>query len=184
MIMKKAVVIGIDDYGHQHLNGCVNDAKEIARLLSSNGKGVNLETFGVDLITSDKQRVTSNVMMEAVERLFSGPEIETAVFYFAGHGVLSNNGNAGHLVSQDGIKAAPGLSLQDLMSRANQAYPNIKSTVIILDSCHAGFIGQVGEKNSENIAHIGSGVTILAATHRDGRSAEDGSRGALYQHSD
>ena len=37
--MRKALVVGIDDYPNAPLTGCVNDAEKIAALLKTNGDG-------------------------------------------------------------------------------------------------------------------------------------------------
>jgi hypothetical protein len=60
---------------------------------------------------------------------------------------------------------------------ANNAYPRIKSTVIILDSCNSGFLGEVSGIKSEGLTIICTGLTILTACHREGTAAEEGGRG-------
>ena len=37
--MRKALVVGIDDYGTSPLNGCINDAEAVADILSKNEDG-------------------------------------------------------------------------------------------------------------------------------------------------
>jgi len=75
-------------------------------------------------------------------------------------------------VSQNGSNGAWGISLSEILELANNAYPRIKSTVIILDSCHSGFAGEVPSLGNERIAAIGTGVTILTACHRNGTAGE------------
>lgn len=167
--MRKALIIGVDKYPKQPLNGCENDAVSIANTLEKNGDGS--PNFDVKLITSDNSNVTSEIIISALEELFQG-EAETALFYFAGHGIIDPSTNAGYIVSQDGKKGSWGISLSDILAMANKAYPRIKSTVIILDSCNSGYVGEISELNNTNIAAIGTGVTILTACHRDGTAAE------------
>lgn len=167
--MRKALIIGIDKYPTQPLCGCENDAVSIANTLEKNGDGS--PNFDIKLITSDNSNVTSEVISSSLEELFKG-DAETALFYFAGHGIINQATNAGYIVSQDGKKGSWGISLSEILDMANKAYPKIKSTVIILDSCNSGYAGEVSGLNGQNISVIGTGVTILTACHRNGTSAE------------
>src|SRR3989338_4791499 len=172
--MRKALVVGIDKYPTSPLSGCENDAADIANTLKTNGDGS--PNFSIKLLSSASGDVTSEAIHTALEELFSG-DAETALFYFAGHGIVNPSTNAGHIVSQDGKKGSWGFSLSDILAMANAAYPRINSTVIILDSCNSGYAGEVAGLGNENISAIGSGVTILTACHRDGTPVEDGGRG-------
>ena len=176
--MRKALVIGIDKYPTSALSGCENDAVAIANTLRTNGDGS--PNFAVKLITSDDTTVTSEVIHTALGELFSG-DAETALFYFAGHGIVSASTNAGYIVSQDGKKGSWGVSLSEILGMANAANPRIKSTVIILDSCNSGYAGEVAGLNNEKISAIGAGVTILTACHRDGTAAEGSAHGLFTE---
>jgi len=167
--MKKALVIGIDDYAKVPLSGCVNDATAVGQLLGTNGDGA--PNFSVRVVTSNDAAVTSEVLSQAVSELFKG-EADTAVLYFAGHGIINPDTNAGYIVSQDGRMGAWGLALSEILGLANGAHPRIKSTVIILDCCHSGYAGEVAGLPATNVSIISTGVTILTATHREGLAAE------------
>src|SRR3546814_13670532 len=71
------------------------------------------------------------------------------------------------------------MSLGDILAQANKAYPKIKSSVIILDSCHSGYAGEVAGLGNEDVSLIGTGVTILTASHRAG-VAEEGIKHGLF----
>lgn len=172
--MRKALVIGIDKYPTSQLSGCENDAVAIANTLQTNGDGS--PNFSVKPFTSNNGGVTSAVIHSALEELFSG-DAETVLFYFAGHGIVNPITNAGYIVSQDGKRGSWGISLSEILSMANKAYPRIKSTVIILDSCNSGYAGEVAGMNNDNVSIIGSGVTILTACHREGTAAEANGQG-------
>lgn len=173
--MKRALVIGIDDYPDAPLTGCVNDALAVAKAVGTNGDGG--PNFSVEVLASDKTVVSGELMQEAVSQLFKG-DADTVLLYFAGHGVINPETNAGYLVSQDGKRGAWGMSLTDVLALANSAYPHVKSTVIILDSCHSGFAGEIPQLGSQGqISVIGTGVTILTACHRDSHADEDGRHG-------
>ena len=174
--MKKALVIGIDDYPDQPLSGCVNDAVSIANKLERNGDGA--PNFSVRLLTSNEESIETALISSAVAKLFEG-DADTALLYFAGHGIINPDTNAGYIVSQDGKSGAWGMSLSEILGLANSAYPRIKSTVIILDSCHSGFAGEISNLQGSQISVIGSGVTILTACIRDG-TAEDGADHGLF----
>jgi hypothetical protein len=172
--MKKALVVGIDDYPGSPLNGCVNDAVAIANTLEKNGDGS--PNFSIRLLTSNQTNVTTSILSDAISELFSG-DADTVLLFFAGHGIINPDTNAGYIVSQNGGRGSWGVSLSEILGLANRAYPRIKSTVIILDSCHSGFAGEVPALGNEQIAAIGSGVTILTACHRNGTAAEGGGHG-------
>jgi Caspase domain len=172
--MKRALIVGIDDYPNVPLSGCVNDAVAIANTIEKNGDGS--PNFSVRLLTSNEADVTTAVLNQAIEELFVG-DADTVLFFFAGHGIINPITNTGYIVSQNGAKGAWGMSLADILSLANKAYPRIKSTVIILDSCHSGFAGEVAALGNEQVAVIGNGVTILTACHREGTAGEDNGQG-------
>ena len=172
--MKKALIIGIDNYPTSPLTGCVNDAVAIANTLERNGDGS--PNFSIKLLTSNEIDVETSVISEAVSELFEG-DITTALLYFAGHGIINPDTNAGYIVSQNATKGAWGISLSEILGLANIAYPKIKSTVIILDSCHSGFMGEIPGIGNEQVAAIGTGVTILTACHRSETAGETGGHG-------
>lgn len=172
--MKRALIVGIDNYAQAPLHGCVNDAVSIASTLEKNGD--SSPNFSIRLLTSNTNPVTSEVLSRAIYDLFSG-DAETVLFYFAGHGIINPDTNAGYIVSQNGQRGSWGISLSEILGLANRAYPRIKSTVIILDSCHSGFAGEVAGLGNEQIAAIGTGVTILTACHREQTAGEVGGHG-------
>lgn len=168
--MRKALIIGIDKYPDFPLQGCENDAISVSGILQRNGDGS--PNFDIMTLTSDIGEVTTALIHQHLEKLFSG-EAETALLYFAGHGIIDPVMNSGFIVSQNGTKPSWGISLSDLLGLANKAAPKINSTVIILDSCNSGFAGEVaGLNNGNQNSLIGAGVTILTACHRDQEAAE------------
>ena len=123
--MKKALVVGIDDYSSSPLTGCVNDANSIANTIESNGDGS--PNFGVRLITSPGADVTRSNLREAIEQLFSG-ESDMALLYFSGHGFIKSTG--GYLVTIDANRYDEGVSMDEILNLANQS--KAKNKVIIL----------------------------------------------------
>lgn len=176
-MIKRALVIGIDDYSDAPLQGCVNDANAITLLLESNGDGS--PNFEVRKLTSDAAAVSNEILGEAVEELFRA-EADIALLYFAGHGILNPETNAGFIVGQDGRKGSWGMGMSEILNLANAAHPRIKSSVIILDSCHSGYAGEISGLGKGAASVIGTGVTILTATHREGE-ADDGPHGMFTE---
>ncbi len=160
--MKKALIVGIDNYQSSPLNGCVNDANAIANTLKTNGDGS--PNFSVRLTTSPNTDVTRSSLREAIENLFSG-ESDMALLYFSGHGFIKSTG--GYLVTKDASRYDEGVSMDDVLNIANQS--NAKNKVIILDCCHSGALGSSSVANN-NLAQLSEGLSVLTAS-RDSESA-------------
>lgn len=160
--MKKALVVGINDYPLSPLNGCVNDANAIGTVLESNGDGS--PNFGVKMMTSPSSLVTRSTLREAIELLFTGPS-DMALLYFSGHGYIKSTG--GYLVTTDAKKYDEGVSMDDILSLANQS--KAKNKVIILDCCHSGALGSP-TISGNTIAQLSEGLSVLTAS-RDSESA-------------
>jgi uncharacterized caspase-like protein len=160
--MKKALIVGIDNYPKSPLDGCVNDAKAIANTLETNGDGS--PNFSVRLTTSLNTDVTRSSLREAIEELFSG-ESDMALLYFSGHGFIKSTG--GYLVTIDATRYDEGVSMDDILNIANQS--KSKNKVIILDCCHAGALGTPSVTNN-NLAQLSEGLSVLTAS-RDSEPA-------------
>ena len=156
MNKKKALIVGINNYPSSPLEGCVNDANEIAEILESNGDGS--PNFGIHILTSPSYQITRAVLREAIERLFSG-DSEMALLYFSGHGYIKNTG--GYLVSLDTKKYDEGVSMDEVLTLANQSKATNK--VIILDCCHSGAMG-TPSFDGNSIAHLSEGLSVLTAS--------------------
>jgi hypothetical protein len=176
--MRRALTIGIDDYSTAPLGGCVNDALAVANMLEWHGDGA--PNFSVRQLVSSGAVVSADVMHDAIAELFAA-EAETAILFFAGHGIINPETNAGYIVSQDGKKGSWGVALSEILNLANSAYPRIRSSVIILDSCQSGYMGEISGLAGGQASIIGTGVTILTASHREGYAAEAGGRGVFTE---
>lgn len=160
--MKKALIVGVDNYPSFPLKGCVNDANAIANTLETNGDGS--PNFSVRLTTSPNTDVTRSSLREAIEELFSG-ESDMTLLYFSGHGYIKSTG--GYLVTIDVTRYDEGVSMDDILNIANQS--KSKNKVIILDCCHAGALGTPSVTNN-NLAQLSEGLSVLTAS-RDSESA-------------
>ena len=160
--MKKALIVGIDNYQSSPLSGCVNDANAIADTLKTNGD--ESPNFDVKLTTSPNTDVTRSSLREAIENLFSS-EPNMALLYFSGHGFIKSTG--GYLVTTDASRYDEGVSMDEILNIANQS--NAKNKVIILDCCHSGALGSPSMTNN-NLAQLSEGLSVLTAS-RDSESA-------------
>lgn len=160
--MRKALIVGIDNYLSLPLNGCVNDANAIANTLETNGDGS--PNFSVKLITSPSVDVTRSSLKEAIEQLFSG-ESDMVLLYFSGHGFIKSTG--GYLVTMDAKRYDEGVSMDEILSLANQS--KAKNKVIILDCCYSGALGSPSIAGN-NLAQLSEGLSVLTAS-RDSESA-------------
>jgi len=154
--MRKALVVGVNDYPSSPLKGCVNDANAIGTLLESHADGS--PNFDVRLITCPSTAITRTVLREAIEQLFAG-DANMAFLYFSGHGFVKSTG--GYLVTVDAKKYDEGVSMDEILALANQS--KAKNKVIILDCCHSGAMGtpRVG---SNSIAQLSEGLSVLTAS--------------------
>lgn len=161
--MKRALIIGINEYTHANsLKGCVNDAKNIADLISRNADGT--KNFDTKVLTSETGPVSAKDLKKVISELFAQPA-DMAFLYFSGHGTATNLG--GYLCTSDAEKYNEGVSMQEILTQIN-ASP-IKEVVVVLDCCQSGTFGNIPAL-ANNAASIREGVSILTAS-RDSQSA-------------
>lgn len=160
--MRRALVIGIDDYPGAPLAGCVRDATEIAAVLEANGDGS--PNFDVQLATSPPDPIGRAWLRGAVEELFRGPS-DVALLYFSGHGLIDAAG--GSLVTPDHERYDEGLGMDTVLALANSSPATNK--IIILDCCHSGAAGTPAVLGA-NTSVLAEGLTVLTAS-RSGESA-------------
>ncbi len=160
--MRKALVVGINDYPGAPLRGCVNDANAIASVLETHADGG--PNFSVKLVTSPGDTVTRSELRGSIEKLFSG-DCDVCFFYFSGHGYIKSTG--GYLVTTDAKKYDEGVSMDEILAIANQS--KAKDKVIVLDCCHSGAMG-TPTITGASIAQLSEGLSVLTAS-RDSESA-------------
>lgn len=160
--MKKALVVGIDNYqGNDVLNGCVNDANAIKKVLERHGDGsLNYDVNCLENI-QNKDDLT-----QKIEDLFNG-DCESALFYFSGHGYVDKHG-AASLVTPDMSINSMGIRMDDILLWANES--KIKNKIIILDCCFSGNMGNFSGDGTKT--NLSDGVTILTASKAEEPSME------------
>lgn len=162
--MRRALLIGIDNYRKSPLKGCVNDATAMQKVLSRNDD--DSPNFDCKLLTAPKENITRSYLREQIEVLFVN-EADVALFYFAGHGTVNNLG--GYLVTRDVKQYDEGVAMRDVLTLANKA--KVEEIVIILDCCHSGYLGTVPEIDNES-AVLREGVSVLTASRSSQLAAE------------
>lgn len=155
--MRKALVIGINDYPKVPLKGCINDANAVANVLEKNGDGS--PNFSVKLVTSPSEKITKSSLKGAIEALFAGV-CDIALLYFSGHGTITSTG--GYVVTPDFTKYDEGVSMDEILSLANDS--KAKDKIIILDCCFSGTFGSPKISGS-SVAQLTEGLSVLTASH-------------------
>ena len=166
--MRRALVVGINNYPNAPLQGCINDASAFGAIIETHGDGD--PNFAVRLCTDV---LTKGKLTELLQNLFGG-ECEVALFYFSGHGFENDLGT--YLVTPDAVRLDVGVSLNDLLVMAN----NSKATnrVIILDCCHSGAAG-TSKITGGIVSSLHKGVTILTASKGDESAMEVNGHGVF-----
>jgi hypothetical protein len=165
--MRKALFIGIDNYCTAPLYGCINDATTLANILEKNeDESPNFE------IHIERDVPTSEELLSIIDNFFAH-DCNTALLYFAGHGIFNKLG--GYIVTPDHSSIKPGVSMSDILVLANQSA--IRDKIIILDCCHSGaFASKIS--GGGNIP-IEEGISILTASRKNEPSEEINGRGVF-----
>lgn len=74
-MFRKALVVGIDDYGDNSLKGCCNDAESMHDILRKNADANETPNFSVNCITIPRgsgKRITRGQLRTYIEDCFSG----------------------------------------------------------------------------------------------------------------
>ena len=166
--MKRALIVGIDEYPNSPLTGSVNDANKMYNILSKNQDGssnfeckklIAPQGSSLDLVNRPKLR-------EHLEDLFVN-KAEVALFYFSGHGALRRF--EGFLVTQDATNYDEGVEMRYILNLTNTS--SINEIVIILDCCYSGSLGSIPEVKDEHVL-LKEGVSILTASRESQTAIE------------
>ena len=170
--MRRALIVGIDDYPKAPLGGCVHDATSMAALLAKHEDGT--PNFDCLTLTSPKYKLTRASLRQSIEALFQD-KADTALFYFSGHGTANNLG--GHLVTQDSDRYDEGVAMHDILILANAARA-IQEIVICLDCCHSGAFGELKALTNDSV-YLREGLSILTAGRSTQPAMEVGGHGVF-----
>ncbi|MBV8205625.1 MAG: caspase family protein [Acidobacteria bacterium] len=189
--MRKALIIGIDNYAGHELTGCVADARAIAQVLQTNGN--DERNFDVKLITgpvpgadgkiapppadqtvdelSPPGGVSRALLKKEIDALFAD-DSDIALFYFSGHGAMTNVG--GVILTSDFQSYDEGVMMNEILAYANKS--KAKDKIVMLDCCHSGAFGTPREDGT-NVAELSEGMTVLTAARDIQVAMEKGGHG-------
>ena len=166
--MRKALIVGINEYPGRPLRGCVNDANMIADLLEINDD----DSINFDVMRCHNLK-TKDELRSKIYDLFKHDD-EISLFYFSGHGSITKYG--GYLITPDFTRYDIGISMDEILTIASLSPARHK--IVILDCCYAGAMGTPAF-NENTAAFLAKGVTILAASRDDEPSVEMAGHGVF-----
>jgi hypothetical protein len=171
--MRRALIVGINDYIQSPLHGCIRDANAIAAVLESHGTGS--PNFQVLLMTSPSDEVTRPRLREAIEKLFA-TDCEIALLYFSGHGFVRSVD--GYIVTKDAARFDEGIAMTEILRIANSS--PVRNKIVILDCCYSGNMGtpNIADKG---VAQLSEGLTVLTASRGSETALETGSGGVFTE---
>ena len=167
--MRRALLVGIDDYAQAPLFGCVHDAERMKAVLERHDDGT--VNFDCRYLTSPPSEITRAMLRESITDLFSQPA-DIAWLHFSGHGTANDLG--GYLVTPDAQSNDVGVPMIDVLTMANNA--SISEIVITLDCCNSGTFGRVPALASDHLI-LSEGVAVVTATRAAEQSLEVGGGG-------
>jgi hypothetical protein len=170
--LRRALVVGIDDYPSSQLGGCVADADAVATLLERHENGT--KNFDVRTMTGPPDAITRVSLRAAIVQLFARPA-DVALFYFAGHG--TENDLDGYLVTRDATAYDEGVSMSEVIRLANRS--PVSERIVVVDCCHSGHLGNdpLGPRDANAKAKLSEGVSVLAASRSTEPAMEASGRG-------
>jgi hypothetical protein len=168
--MRKGLAVGISEYPFGELTGCVEDAEEFAKIMKwNNGEKDGDENFQMEIMGN----LTRAQLKKAIRKHFAKDE-EMLLFYFSGHGVLTETG--GYILTSDSEEDDPGVSMDEILKIVKRS--KAKEKIIILDCCHSGAFGEFNDYD-ESPSSIYRGVTILTASSENQSAFQINGRGAF-----
>ena len=128
-LSKRALLVGIDDYDSKslRLNGCVDDVRRLADLLSQDHD--ETPYFYCKILSNPPERVTEAVLKRENQSTclkFDGD----ILFYYSGHGGADATG--GYLVMLEAVKGDLGVRMDDLKTYADRARKGGARSVLII----------------------------------------------------
>jgi hypothetical protein len=169
--MRRALIIGIDDYPDCPLQGCVADARKLTEVLARNQYGSL--NFQCETLTTPPQQLSRGVLRRKISELFMHPA-DVAFLHFSGHGTI--NGLGGYLVTPDYCDYDVGIAMTEVLALANQS--KVGEKFITLDCCHSGAFGQVPAVSDDKIV-LSEGISVITATRSGQEAIEEGGGGVF-----
>ena len=145
MSIRKALLVGINEYADAPLRGCVNDVKQMQALLQ---RYYGFEASEIKLLLDDA--ATGAGILAGLEWLAGGGDDADAVrvFHYSGHGshVADQNGDEPDgrdecLVPYD--YQTTGMLIDDLLKTYYDQFPRQGNLTLVMDCCHSGTISRL-----------------------------------------
>ena len=169
--MRRALIVGIDDYAGAPLHGCVNDANAVASVLERHASGS--PNFSVILRTSPGDDITRASLRKEITKLFA-TACDIALLYFSGHGFVRTAD--GCIVTKDAEENDEGIQMTEILGIVNKS--PVKNKVILFDCCYSGAMGTPNIGDGA-IAQLSEGLTVLTASRATETAAEQGGSGVF-----
>lgn len=169
--MKRALIIGIDEYPNCPLHGCVNDAQKIKEVLSRHYDSTL--NFQCEILTAPSSNITRPILRQKISELFRH-QADVAFLHFSGHGTINSLG--GYLVTPDYCEFDVGIPMTEVLAMANES--PVGEIVITLDCCHSGTFGTTPEISNDKII-LSEGISVIIATRSGQEALEEGGGGVF-----
>lgn len=153
-MLKKALLVGINEYREAPLRGCVNDVKDMQSVLCDlyQFQNENLR------VLTDKEATRQGIIEGLKWLAEGGGEEAVRVFHYAGHGHYVPDEEGGDepdgadeaLVPYDCAKN--GFLIDDHLKQLYDAFPRNGNLTLIMDCCHSG-TNQRGEEEEREIIY-------------------------------
>ena len=171
--MKRGLAVGISQYPFGELKGCVEDADAFANIMRFHGSDKEGEKGDENFRMDVKPDITRGELRRLIRNLFQS-DADMAVFYFSGHGQLTETG--GYILTSDSEEDDPGVPMDYIMTLANRS--NARDRVIILDCCNSGAFAESNQYDASP-SKIQRGVTILTASSENQSAFQINGKGAF-----
>lgn len=169
--MRRALLVGIDDYPFARLRYCVKDAQDLSDRLSSPECG-----FEVKLLL-DQDATRREILTNL--RPLRDEKLEVALLYLAGHGVRTNHGD--YFLAVDAVDGDEGIDIQTLFQTLGRHGAAADTRVCLLDFCHSGAARSAIERigvslNVDDLKQVvpsSRGTVIMAACEPEQKASEE-----------
>lgn len=148
--IKRALVVGIDNYGSVSLPNSVVNSKTIADLLAKHETGD--PNFATRLVKSGSEKVD---LKSQITDLFSS-DVHTALLYFSGQGYTNDTDD--YLQTRNSQRHDPGISVREILQLANNS--PAKNRILIFD-CYCEDSKNLFSNPKHDEPFLKKGTTIL-----------------------
>lgn len=174
---RRALLVGVDSYDRvRPLSACAADARAMERALARHKDSTrNFDCRTWPDQTDSGEKITRANLRAACRELFAPGFKGEVLFYFSGHGILTETG--GSLCTTDAEADDYGIPMQELVDLAFRS--SASDIVILLDCCHSGDIAHPGlfRDGKNPLAILRENMTVMAASQAAEVAVEAGGHG-------